>query len=216
MERNPSMTIDDQKGVYYCFTCRAGGGLLEYVQEKEALSYGEAVALLAENYGVDGAEQYASQLASADGRPAARLTDEQQQLVEANEAAVTYYQAARKTRAATACGELLRQRGVTNAVAEKFMLGFASDAWDGLAEHLRTSTDISMEAAVAAGLCVRSADGGRRGGRGGGGGGGRLRDRFRERLIIPIHDSSGRVVGFGGRLIEGPKSSAMDDNGASL
>jgi DNA primase catalytic core len=195
-ERNPSMSIDDSKGVYYCFTCKASGNAMTLVQELEGLSYPEAIGELAERYGVEGADRFeAALLSQPDSVWGAKpLPPEQQALVEANEAAARYYVAVRKTRAAEACALLLRDRGVTNAIAERFSLGFAPDDWGALAAHLRTSTNVTAEASVAAGLCMRTERGG-------------VADRLRGRLIIPIHDATGRLVGLGGRtIVDDPKS----------
>lgn len=195
MEANPSMSINDEMGVYNCFTCGASGNTLTFVQDLEDLTYGETLRELAERYDIDGADGLDGRaLAAADAIDAAwtptPLPEDQQRLVEANEAATRFYLATRKTRQAEACAAMLRERGVTNTVAEKFGLGFAPDGWNGLATHLRTSTDVTAASSVAAGLCGRSDEG-------------KIFDRFRDRLIIPIHDPYGRLVALGGRTIEG-------------
>ena len=203
MEQNPSMTINDNEGVYYCFTCQEGGDAIKFVEQFEELSTSEAIAELAERYDVDGLD--AASLVTGGGggggggimgqsRP---LEPHEQALVDANEAAARFYLLARRTPAAKECARLLKERGVTNAIAERFGLGFASDKWDGLALHLRTSTAVSVEASVAAGLCKASANRP-----------GAVSDLFRERLIIPIHNPAGRVVALGGRTIRDKDAAA--------
>ena len=199
-ERTPSMRIDDEKGRYYCYSCQARGDAITYLQETEGLRYGEALGELASRFDVEGIDEFEGALSGMDDAPwqAPPVSVEQQSLIEANEAATRYFQAARKTMAAAECAALLKKRGVTNQMAERFALGFAADSWEALGPHLQTATNVSDAAIVSAGLCTISRDGGRVGGPGGRP---RLNDRFRNRLIIPIHDAYGRVVGLGGRII---------------
>lgn len=200
-ERNPSMKVDDTKGTYYCFTCKEHGNAISFLEASQGLRYGEAVRELARSFDIEGAEELDGALGrmeDAQWQPP-QLTASEQTLVDANEAASRYYLAVRRTPAATECAELLRRRGITNQIAERFSLGYAPDTWESLSSHLRTATNLTDSTVVSAGLCKPRTGGGR---------GDRI-DVFRNRLMIPIHDPHGRVVALGGRSIaadeQGPK-----------
>ena len=196
-ERTPSMSIDDDKGVYYCHACKASGNHWTFLKEHENLEGAEAVLALSQGFDIELGESFGRMLTSP-GISAPALTAEQSALVAANEEAARFYQMARRARArpgsdAYECAMLLRSRGVTNQVAERFGLGFA-DSQNVLRSHLRT-TNVTAQTGVNAGLLGLSEYGSARSSAAG------AYDRFRSRLMIPIHNEDGRVIGFGGRLL---------------
>ncbi|TDB85501.1 DNA primase [Actinomadura sp. KC216] len=187
-EKSPSFNVTPSRGLYFCFGCEAGGDVIKFVQEIEHLSFTEAVERLAAQAGI--------QLRYEDGGGRGPRQDggQRARLVEAHKAAAEYY-AEQLNSADGAIGRtFLSERGFEAADAEHFGVGFAPREWEGLVRHLRgrgfTDRDI-----VAGGLAKE----GRRG----------PMDRFRGRLMWPIRDLSGDVIGFGARRLyeddDGPK-----------
>ena len=187
-ERSPSFNVSPSKGAWYCFGCGEGGDVIGFLRKMDHLSFSEAVEKLASRYGVT--LRYVEGTA-APGRQASNRS----KLIEANKITAEFF----VTRLATPEGEIgrtfLTQRGFDRDAAAHFGVGYAPVGWDVLIGHLR-SKGFSDDLIVEAGLAVR---GGQRG----------LYDRFRGRLMWPIRDLSGDVVGFGARKLrdddEGPK-----------
>jgi DNA primase len=179
-EKTPSFNVSREKGTYYCFGCKRGGDVIDFVMEMERVPFAEAVERLAERFGVH------LPPASPEAR---RRKDERDQLVEVIEAAQAVF--------ARQVGEdrpraFLERRGVSLELAADFGLGYAKGEWRALYDELRRR--YPERALIAAGLVVE-------------GEGGRIWDRFRDRVTIPIHLARGRLVAFGGRALgdETPK-----------
>ena len=191
-ERTPSMKVDDEAGTFYCFACKESGSVFDFVMKTEDVEFGEAVRSLAERYEVEGFDTYSPRGGGAVSVPGARaaiLTPAQTRLSECNEAAAEFYVAQLRTPGALKCAEMLRSRGVDVALAERFGLGYAPSTDGGaLCRHLVVSLGFTPQEVIQAGLATRYESG-------------NLVDRFRGRLMIPIHDPTGSVVGFGGRLV---------------
>ncbi|MFI0482078.1 DNA primase [Actinomadura sp. 9N215] len=187
-EKSPSFNVTPSRGLYFCFGCEAGGDVIKFVQEIEHLSFGDAVERLAAQAGV--------QLRYEDGGGRGPRQDggQRARLVEAHKAAAEYY----AERLASPDGEIgrrfLSERGFEPADAGHFGVGFAPREWEGLVRHLR-GRGFADRDIVAGGLAKE----GRRG----------PMDRFRGRLMWPIRDLSGDVIGFGARKLyeddDGPK-----------
>ncbi len=178
-DRTPSFTVSPEKQLFYCFGCKAAGDVFTFVMRREGLSFGEAVALLAERAGLD-----PSRFLPAEERGRA---ERRKKLLSALEEAAAYYrQELLSARGAEARAYLLR-REVREETAALFGLGYAPDGEEGLMSAL--SPRFSPEILRQAGLIFFSA--------------GRYWDRFRHRLIFPIRDGAGRVVGFGARTLKG-------------
>jgi DNA primase len=185
-ERSPSFHVTPAKGLYHCFGCQAGGDVIDFVMKTDMVTFAEAVEKLAARYGVT--------LHYTQGGPARGAQQGQRtRLVEANSAAAAFFAANLASEAAAPAREFLAARRL-DTDAEAFGVGFALPGWDNLVKHLRAAgfTDNEM---IVAGLALR----GNRG----------PYDRFRGRIIWPIRDLSGEVVGFGARRIlpddDGPK-----------
>ncbi len=178
-ERTPSFVVSDERGFYHCFGCGAGGDLFRFVMEMEGLRFPEAVERLAREAGVPLARD------PAGPRPD---RDEKARLLAVLELAARYF---RHQLTAGRAGEparaYLERRGIGPELAERFGLGYAPKGWDPLARFLK-SRGWDLGVAEQAGL-VRARDGGG------------VYDRFRDRLMFPIQDAAGRVVGFGGRVL---------------
>ncbi|GAA2721893.1 DNA primase [Actinocorallia aurantiaca] len=186
-EKSPSFNVTPSRGLYFCHGCGVGGDVIKFIQEIEHLSFAEAVERLAAKAGVQLQYEEGGYVPRKDGGKRARL-------IEAHQVAAEYYAAQLGTAQAEPGRRFLMERGFRAADAAHFGIGYAPDEWEALVRHLRGKgfTDREM---VEGGLCVE----GRRG----------PRDRFRGRLVWPIRDVSGDVIGFGARKLldrdEGPK-----------
>jgi DNA primase len=186
-ERSPSFHVTPSKGLYHCFGCQAGGDAIAFLMQLQGLSFAEAVERLAGRAGV--------QLRYEEGGgPADREVGQRARLVAANAAAARLYRAGFLAGQGDAARQLMARRGFDDAACEAFSVGYAPGGWDGLTKQLRRE-GFEEEVLLAAGLVVR----GNRG----------VYDRFRDRLIWPIRDLTGDVVGFGARRMndeqDGPK-----------
>ena len=180
-EKTPSFVVYPDQGSFHCFGCGKSGDAFTWIQETEHLDFGEALRHLAQRAGVDLPER----------RRDPQATEKRQRLLAVlNEAASFYYRQLHEARtpAAQAARKYVESRGLTAATVERFGLGYAPDRWDVLLKHLRQRRH-APELAVEAGL-LREAE--RDGGR---------YDLFRGRLLFPIRDAGGAVIGFGGRML---------------
>ncbi|MCI3279626.1 DNA primase [Synechococcus sp. PCC 6717] len=190
-EKTPSFTVSPSKGFYYCFGCGAGGNAIKFLMELQKRSFGDVVLELAQQYQVpvrtlDAAHKQALQV---------RLSL-QEQLYELLAIATSFYEHALRQPIGEAAYTYLRQqRHLTEATIQHFRLGYAPAGWQVIYSYLVEQKGYPASLVEQAGLIVprRTADG--------------YYDRFRDRLMIPIMDSQGRVVGFGGRTLsnEEPK-----------
>ena len=192
-EKTPSFHVDDAKGFYHCFGCGASGDTIKFVMEAERLSYPQAVRRLAEQAGLP-MPNATPQTIAAEEREEAR----RQRIRAALECASDFFRAQlhMQNAAASAAREHLRQRGFTPEEQSRFALGFAppSSAGEGnrLLHHMRQAS-FSNADMLDAGLIAVS--------EGKGEDGRRAYDRFRNRIIFPIHDANARLIAFGGRAL---------------
>ena len=173
-EKTPSFSVSREKGTYYCFGCKRGGDVINFVMEIERLPFPEAVERLADRFGV--------RLPPASPE-AARRKGEQDQLADVLEAAQAEF--------ARRVGEdrpraFLERRGVTLEHAGEFGLGYAPPEWRSLLDRLRPR--FPERTLLGSGLVVS-------------GEGGKTWDRFRDRVTIPIRNARGRLIAFGGRTL---------------
>ena len=179
-EKTPSFTVSSDKQFYHCFGCGAHGTAIGFLMEYERLSFPEAVEELARHAGMEVPRE-------AGGLPE-RHTDETAALFEMMAAADQYYRRQlREHPQAPQAVDYLKNRGLTGEVAARFGLGFAPESWDALLQVLGTDEDARKQLEKA-GLVTRKE------GRG-------WYDRFRGRVMFPIHDQRGRVIAFGGRVM---------------
>ncbi|MEU7960022.1 MULTISPECIES: DNA primase [Micromonospora] len=190
-EKSPSFNVSPARNVFYCFGCGVGGDAIKFLMDAEHLTFVESVERLADRAGI--------QLRYVEGDQAAPRARPQQgqkqRLVAAHAAAVEFYQAQLTTAGARPAREFLARRGFDRAAAQRYGCGFAPDAWDLLTKHLRQQ-GFSHDELVTGGLSRPSRSG-------------TLIDRFRRRLMWPIRDIAGDVIGFGARKLfdddDGPK-----------
>ena len=186
-ERSPSFHVTPSRGMWYCFGCGEGGDVINFVQRVDHLTFAETIEKLAEKTGV--------QLRYVEGGAAInRQQGVRTRLVEAHKAAAAFFREQLESPAAQVGRDFLSSRGFDSAAAEHFGVGFAPKSWDALMSHLR-GKGFTDEELLAGGLVSQ----GNRG----------VYDRFRGRLVWPIRDLGGDVIGFGARKLleddDGPK-----------
>ncbi|OFW66081.1 MAG: DNA primase [Actinobacteria bacterium RBG_16_68_21] len=179
-EKTASMSIDPARGLYHCFGCEKSGDIFRFVQETQTLDFSDAVELLARRSGI-----------TLQRDPdAAKRRDRRQVLVDATAEAVRFYHSGLKTAPdAGNARKYLRGRGYGGELVEQFQMGYSPMPGDALVGHLR-GTGVPDDIMVTAGLAIRARTG-------------RVFDRFRGRIMFPIHDVRGDAVGFGARLLDG-------------
>ncbi|PZS12395.1 MAG: DNA primase [Pseudonocardiales bacterium] len=183
-EKSPSLSVSPARGLYHCFGCSAGGDVIRFVQTIEHLDFSEAVERLAARANV--ALRY---LDSATGgyAPQSRTHGQRARLVEAHLAAATFYAEQLRGPEARTAREFLAGRGFDERAAEHFGCGYAPEGWEQLTKHLLGLGFTAAELTLG-GLSRES-------------GRGSLIDRFHRRLLWPIRDVAGDVVGFGARRL---------------
>lgn len=182
-EKSPSFNVSPARNVWYCFGCGAGGDAIKFLMDAEHLSFVESVERLAARAGLQ-LRYVVNDHAAPRARP---QQGQKQRLVAAHAAAVEFYRAQLTTPGARPAREFLAHRGFDKAAAERYACGFAPDGWDVLTRHLRQQ-GFSHDELVTAGLSRPARSGS-------------LIDRFRRRLLWPIRDLTGDVVGFGARKL---------------
>jgi DNA primase len=187
-EKTASFTVSPARNVYFCHGCGAGGDAIKFLMDYDHMTFVESVERLAAQAGI--------QLQYVDAGPApVRQTGQKQRLLAAHLDAAAFYADQLGSPGARAAREFLAQRGFDKAAAERYGCGFAPDGWDHLTKHLRQKGYTPQEL-VTAGLAKEARSGS-------------LIDRFRRRLLWPIREISGDVIGFGARKLfdddDGPK-----------
>lgn len=184
-EKSPSFNVRPMQGFYHCFGCGEGGDAYKFLQQMDSISFTEAVEKLAARVGYE--LTYEEGGASVDQGQKSRI-------LEANNAAAKFYESQLMIDEATVGRDFLKSRGFDKSAAEKFGVGYAPKGWSNLTDHLKT-LGFSIDELVVAGLATKSDRG--------------AYDKFRGRLIWPIRDTTGQVIGFGARKLyeddQGPK-----------
>ncbi len=186
-ENTPSFSVVPDKGFFYCFGCHVGGNVFKFISLVESVSYFEAIKIQAEKLHIPMPERQKSpeEIARDKKRDDLRRVNEMARDFFHNCLMLTRYGEAGKT--------YLAGRGISRETMEEFKLGFAPNAWDKLVSAFRkrgVEDGLLLEAGLASSGKETS----------------RVYDRFRNRVIIPIADERGRVVGFGGRVLDGQGS----------
>jgi len=179
-EKTPSFTVSSDKQFYHCFGCGEHGTAIGFLMNYDRMSFPEAVRELAGRVGME-VPQAAQQIENDSGSGSQRLLE---LLTQADK----YYR--KQLREHPAAGNItayLKDRGLSGEIAADFGIGFAPEGWDNLLKAIGKDEE-TREAMVDAGLAVRKDSGG-------------YYDRFRDRVMFPIHDYRGRIVGFGGRIV---------------
>ena len=176
-EKTASFSVSPDKGMYYCFGCHKGGGVINFLMEIENLSYPDAVRALAQRAGmtVPEDEQYQSRYR------------QQERLWALCKEAARYYHAQLYAPAGAAGLAYAQKRGMTQSILTRFGVGFAPDSWSGLVDAMRAKGYTDQELRDAGLVSEKN---------------GRVYDRFRNRLMFPIIDVRGNLIGFGGRVMD--------------
>ncbi|HEY9525028.1 MAG TPA: DNA primase, partial [Thermopolyspora sp.] len=186
-EKSPSFNVTPARGYYFCFGCGEGGDVITFVRRMEHLSFAEAIERLAQRAGIQLRYEQG-------GYVPGREQGERTRLIEAHRAAAEFYVERLGTPDASVARRFLSERGFERVDAERFGVGYAPGEWDSLSRHL-TARGFTVSELIRGGLAKE----GRRG----------PIDRFRGRLLWPIRDITGDVIGFGARKLndaeDGPK-----------
>jgi len=179
-EKTPSFTVSAEKGIFKCYGCNEGGDVFAFVQKVRGLSFPDAVRDLAGRYGVmlvETVEQREEQ-------------DKRSMIRSLYEEACNYYQSLLvHPEEGVIARDYLEKRGMDQTTIDKFRMGYAPNAWDGLLTYLTRKMKVSQQLLEEAGL-VRQKQGGNS-----------YYDLFRHRLMVPICDGEGKVIAFGGRTL---------------
>ena len=175
-EKTPSFSVSPDRQIYHCFGCGKGGGVISFIMEIENLSYPEAVAFLARRAGM----QMPEETDSAEGRKRARM-------LALNKDAARWFYSQLSEPAGKPAVEYIRRRGISPAMVKNFGLGAAPDTWESLRGAMRDKGYSDYEL-FDAGLVKRGRNGG-------------FYDAFRNRLMFPVIDVRGNVIGFSGRIL---------------
>lgn len=184
-EKSPSFMAHREKQMWHCFGCGKGGDIFSFLQEAESMSFGEALRVLAERAGVTLTRQ-TLQARGAD-------KDERSRLREILTLSQHFFEKVlHESKAAAVAREYIERRGVTPETATHFHLGFIPEGsvWTTLTDFLTKKRDYTLEECVAAGVTKKHPDSGR------------YYDVFRGRVMFPIWDMQGGIVGFTGRLLQ--------------
>jgi len=179
-EKTPSFTVNSERQTFKCFGCGEGGDVFTFVEKTERVDFKEALAILAERAGIP--LEY-----SNEAREAAALAKQRKlHIYKAQKLAQEFFVERLAMPEGRVAREYLKRRGL-DALSGEWGLGFAPDRWDGLTGRFATSAP-KERLLAAAGLARERESGG-------------VYDTFRDRLMFPIRDMQGRIVGFGGRLL---------------
>jgi len=181
-EKTPSFTVSPSKQFYHCFGCGAHGSAISFVMEYDSLSFPDAVEEVARQVGVE-VPRDSSDQQGPDYRPLYELLEHCRKF---------YSWQLRHHPDASKAVEYLKQRGLSGEVAATYQIGYAPAGWDNLLEEIG-KTDLQIKQLIETGMVTKNEN--------------KQYDRFRDRIMFPIRDRRGRVIGFGGRILgdEKPK-----------
>ena len=194
-DKNPSMQVNEEKGLYHCFSCGAGGDIFSFLVNYRNLTFREALEELAQKLGIT---------LSAD-KSTKEKSSNRSNLLKVNNLAISFFHKnLLKNKNSAAAREYLAGRGINSEVAKEFKLGYVGEGWDNLFKIFKEK-NVPFQYGTETGLLVRkdSRD--------------EYYDRFRHRIIFPIIDVNGDVIGFGGRVLsENDKPKYLNSPESSL
>lgn len=184
-EKTPSFSVSPDKGIYYCFGCHKGGSVINFEMEIEGLSYPDAVRALAKRAGLEVPEdeQYQSRYR------------QQERLWALHKEAARFFHSRLYAPIGANALQYATGRGMPKSILTKFGIGYAPDSWTDLVDYLRSKNYTNQELRDSGLVTVSQKNG-------------NLFDRFRDRLMFPIIDVRGNVIGFGGRIMNSSDKSA--------
>lgn len=177
-EKSPSFVVSPAKQIYHCFGCGVGGNVISFLMEHDHINFIEAITELAKR----------AHLTIPQSVISITPIKPRDDLYELMQHASQFYESQLKNTEAARAKSYLINRGLSGAIAKQFQLGFSPNTWDALIQHLR-GQKFSLEDMVTAGLVTRNDQN-------------KTFDKFRDRIMFPIHDRQGRIIAFGGRVID--------------
>ena len=186
-EKTASFSVNPTKGIFYCFGCHKGGGAVNFMMEIEGLSYPDAVRALAKRAGMEVPEdeQYQSRYRA------------QERLWALMKEAGRFFHSQLYAPAGAECLQYVQKRGLSKSIVTRFGIGFAPNSWNALVDAMRKKGYTDQELKDADLVGEKN---------------GRIYDRFRNRLMFPIFDVRGNVIGFGGRVLDDSKPKYLNSN----
>ncbi|MEJ4045647.1 DNA primase [Erwinia sp. SLM-02] len=179
-EKTPSFTVNGEKQFYHCFGCGAHGNAIDFLMNYDRLEFVESIEELATAYGLEVPYESGS-------GPSQLERHQRQSLYQLMTGLRDFYQQSLSQSQAAGARDYLAQRGLSNEVIQHFSIGFAPAGWDNALKRFGRNPE-DKQTLIDAGMLVTNDQG-------------RSYDRFRERVMFPIHDKRGRVIGFGGRVL---------------
>ena len=188
-EKTPSFTVDEKKQLFHCFGCGAGGDVVSFIMQKEGLSYPESLKYLADKAGI-----------SIDYTENPGVNKKNKELYDINkDIMMFFYKNLLTDRKAQA---YLKSRGLSSKIVNTFMLGYARDSWDDLYSFIRKKNYREKDLDDL-GLIKKSSKG-------------NYYDKYRDRIIFPIINHFGKVIGFGGRAVSGQMPKYLNSPESSI
>ena len=187
-EKTGSFSVAPDKQIYYCFGCKKGGGVINFIMDEENLTYPDAVRFLAKRAGMEIPEEEGDREASR----------KRQRLLDLNRDAARFYYQLLQREDGRAVQEYLDHRRIKRSTAVNFGMGASPNAWDALMTAMLKKGYTKAEM-LSAGLIVQNKNGG-------------FYDKFRNRLMLPVIDTRGDVVAFGSRVIDNSEPKYMNSS----
>ncbi|MFA5062765.1 MAG: DNA primase [Candidatus Omnitrophota bacterium] len=178
-EKTPSFMVSPDRQIYHCFGCGESGNAFKFLMRYERMDFPGAVKFLAKKAGV-----ILPEIETSEYKPSGLST----QLYKVNELAADFYSGILNSNEGSKGRDYLIKRGIKQATAVELKIGFAPNKWDSLINYLR-SKSVSLDSMEKAGLVINKESGG-------------YYDRFRNRIVFAIFDAKGRILGFGGRVLD--------------
>ena len=175
-EKSPSFSVSQTKQFYYCFGCGAHGNAIDFLMQYDHQAFPEAIETLAKQVGMEIPRESRSE----------KPVQNHSSLYELLEQITHFYQT--QLRQHPQAIDYLKNRGLSGEIAKQFGLGYAAPGWDHVLQNFGKSPQLKTQL-LDAGMLIKKDDGG-------------FYDRFRERIMFPIHDRRGRIIGFGGRILD--------------
>lgn len=185
-DKNPSMSVSREKNLFKCFSCGEGGDALSFMMKIENKTFGEVIGDLALERGI------IIQRSNQDPEITQQKRDLREKIIELNEATAKWFEEQLRSPQGQITRDYLAGRDISNETITRFNLGYAPEGWDNLSKYLQFQFQTVQEEPdllAQSGLANNRAEGNG------------YYDRFRNRLIVPIHNERGQVVGFGGRAL---------------
>ncbi|MCS5621151.1 MAG: DNA primase [Nitrospinaceae bacterium] len=182
-EKTPSFSVSPEKRIYHCFGCGTGGNVFKFLMEIQNISFPDAIKYLAERTGIPLPR-------NASGHHPDPKQKEREALRKLNESATRYFQSLLKNpEGGLNARNYLSSRHFDSGILDRYRIGWSAPTWRGLLNHVQQKSSVTMERLVQSGLVIQKEDGSN------------VYDRFRGRVIFPIKDLHGNIIGFGGRAI---------------